>query len=165
MENMGNSYCFLMKSVDNLAAGKRICKRKLPPDKKLPVAGEIRWVAEAEETVVIVPVILEVAEVELPVTVRVAVHVRHPVVAVGVHTSNVREIIRSHRTQHQPDPAFHSEFLNSPISRTDLFYFFHKRRHSFGSRNRRTTRQSLIRDFDSAKPWPRDNIYFLDITI
>jgi hypothetical protein len=41
-------------------------------------------VAESEETVVVVPRILEVAEVELEVAIRVAVHVRHPVVAIGV---------------------------------------------------------------------------------
>ena len=39
--------------------------------------------AEANENVVGIPVILEVTEVELPVTVRVTIHVRHPVVAVS----------------------------------------------------------------------------------
>jgi hypothetical protein len=40
-------------------------------------------VAEAEQHVVGIPLILEVTEVELPVTVRVAIHVRHPVVTVS----------------------------------------------------------------------------------
>ncbi|MBI4812002.1 hypothetical protein HY798_00920 [Candidatus Falkowbacteria bacterium] len=39
--------------------------------------------AEAEKAIVVVPVVLEVAEVELPVAVRVPVEVRHPVVAIG----------------------------------------------------------------------------------
>ncbi len=46
--------------------------------------GEIIEVAEAEENVVVIPVILEIAEVEVEITVRVSVHVRHPVVAVEV---------------------------------------------------------------------------------
>lgn len=41
--------------------------------------------AETDETVVVIPVILEVAEVKLPVTVRVPIHVRHPVVTVAVN--------------------------------------------------------------------------------
>ena len=39
--------------------------------------------AESEENVVVVPVILEVVEVELEIAIGVPVHVRHPVVAVG----------------------------------------------------------------------------------
>jgi hypothetical protein len=41
-------------------------------------------VAETNEAVVVIPVILEVAEVEVPVTVRVPIHVRHPVITVVV---------------------------------------------------------------------------------
>lgn len=39
--------------------------------------------AEADQAVVGIPLILEVTEVELPVTVRVAIHVRYPVVTVS----------------------------------------------------------------------------------
>lgn len=39
--------------------------------------------AEAKQTVVVVPVILEVAKVEVPVAVRVPIDIRHPVVTVG----------------------------------------------------------------------------------
>ena len=42
--------------------------------------------AEGQEHVVVVPVILEVPEVELEIAIRVAVHVRHPVVAVNETT-------------------------------------------------------------------------------
>ena len=38
--------------------------------------------AEESENVVVVPRVLEVAEVEVEVLVRVAVHVRHPVVVI-----------------------------------------------------------------------------------
>jgi hypothetical protein len=41
-------------------------------------------VAEANKNVVRVPRVLEVTKVELPVTVRVPVHVRYPAVAVSV---------------------------------------------------------------------------------
>jgi hypothetical protein len=44
---------------------------------------EIIIVAEAEESVVTIPVILEVAEAKVEVTVRVRIDIRHPVVAVG----------------------------------------------------------------------------------
>ena len=40
--------------------------------------------AETNKTVVVIPVILEVAEIELPIPVRVPIHVRHPVVTVVV---------------------------------------------------------------------------------
>lgn len=46
--------------------------------------GEIVSVAEANKDIVRIPRVLEVTKVELPVTVRVPVHVRHPVVAVSV---------------------------------------------------------------------------------
>lgn len=39
--------------------------------------------AETEQTVVVIPIILKVTEIEVPVTVRVPIHVRHPVVTVG----------------------------------------------------------------------------------
>lgn len=48
-------------------------------------AGETFQVAEAKEAVIVIPVILEVAKVEVPVTVRVRIHVRHPVVTVSAH--------------------------------------------------------------------------------
>lgn len=42
------------------------------------------FVAEAKQAVVSTPVMPEVAKTELPVTVRVAAHVRHPMAAVSV---------------------------------------------------------------------------------
>jgi len=45
---------------------------------------EIKWVAEAEQAVVVVPDILEIAEIEVPVSVRVPIHIRHPVVTIGL---------------------------------------------------------------------------------
>ena len=73
------------------------------------VAGETVRVAAAEDTVVVVPVILEVAEVEIEVTIRVGVHVRHPVVAVGGPRKLCIADHPFHRKQHQPPPEFHSE--------------------------------------------------------
>ncbi len=61
--------------------GRGISKKKLPQNN---YAGEIIAVAEANKNIVRVPRVLEVTKVELPVTVRVPVHVRHPVVAVSV---------------------------------------------------------------------------------
>lgn len=61
--------------------GNDIYKIKLPPNNTV---GEIISVAEANKNVVRIPRVLEVAKVELPVTVRVPVHFRHPVVAVSV---------------------------------------------------------------------------------
>jgi len=49
-------------------------------------------VAEAEEVVVLVPDVLEVAEVEVEVSVRVGVHVRHPMVAVGIPSQAMCDI-------------------------------------------------------------------------
>lgn len=40
--------------------------------------------AETDKTVIVIPVILKVAEVEVPVTVRIPIHVRHPVVTVVI---------------------------------------------------------------------------------
>ena len=48
------------------------------------MTGEIKRVADAEEGVVVIPIILEVAEIEVPIAVRVPIHVRHPVVAIGI---------------------------------------------------------------------------------
>ena len=61
--------------------GNDIYKIKLPPNN---IVGEIVSVAEANKNVVRIPRVLEVTKVEPPVTVRVPVHVRHPVVAVSV---------------------------------------------------------------------------------
>lgn len=52
--------------------------------------------AEANNTIVIIPIILEVAEVEFIVTVRVAFDVRHPVVAISVYAPNYP----NHQKQH-----------------------------------------------------------------
>lgn len=47
------------------------------------ITGGIICVAEEKQTVVVIPVVLEVTKVELVVTIRIAVHVRHPVVTVS----------------------------------------------------------------------------------
>lgn len=39
--------------------------------------------AEAQKRIVIVPIILKVAEVEVEITIRVSNHIRHPVIAAG----------------------------------------------------------------------------------
>ncbi len=70
-----------MRLVACSVDGRGISKKKLPQNN---YAGEIIAVAEANKNVVRVPRVLEVTKVELPVTVRVPVHVRHPVVAVSV---------------------------------------------------------------------------------
>lgn len=78
--------------------------------------------AETEKTVIVIPVILEVAKVELPVTVRIPIHVRHPVVTVVV-SGIVRYAFLSHREQLQSFSVFYSEFRYSLAYRTDLFDF------------------------------------------
>lgn len=50
-------------------------------------------VAEAEKGTDVTPHALEVVEVEVEATTRVGAHVRHPVVAVSLHRSNVRKTI------------------------------------------------------------------------
>lgn len=47
------------------------------------ITGGIICVAEEHQTVVVIPIVLEVTKVELVVTIRIAVHVRHPVVTVS----------------------------------------------------------------------------------
>jgi hypothetical protein len=66
-------------------------------------------VAESQEDVVVVPVILEIVEVELEVAIGVPVHVRHPVVAVNESISYVHHAVRYHRDQHQPISELHAE--------------------------------------------------------
>lgn len=66
-------------------------------------------VAEAEEGIVVVPDILEVAKVELEVTVRVAVHVRHPVVAVGIPHQQCTMRRLFHQEEHRLPFEFYSE--------------------------------------------------------
>lgn len=46
-------------------------------------------VAEAEEGIATIPVILEVAEVEVEITISVGVDIRHPVVTVGTTARDV----------------------------------------------------------------------------
>jgi len=48
------------------------------------MTGEIKRVAEAKNAIVVIPVILEIAEIEVPIAVRIPIHVRHPVVAIGI---------------------------------------------------------------------------------
>ena len=48
------------------------------------ITGESKFVAEAQKAVVVVPIVLEVAEVEVPIAVRVPVDVRNTVVAIAV---------------------------------------------------------------------------------
>jgi hypothetical protein len=77
---------------------------------KLPHgSGRNYDVAEAQNNVVGIPVILEVAEVELEVTVRVSVHVRHPVVAVGVLPKVCAAHHPFHRGEHRHSPVFYPE--------------------------------------------------------
>ncbi len=64
--------------------------------------------AESQENIVVVPVILEVAEVEVEVAVRIRVHVRNPVVAVNESktcyniSSNITESDTSHSLYFTP---------------------------------------------------------------
>jgi hypothetical protein len=73
------------------------------------IEGEILKVAEAEEAVVVVPVVLEVAQVELEIVVRVPVHVRNPVVAVGTLPKLCTIGHQYHRKRHRPPSEFYSE--------------------------------------------------------
>ncbi len=52
--------------------------------KNSQMTGEIKRVANTEKTVVVIPVILEVAEIEVPIAIRVLIHVRHLVVAISI---------------------------------------------------------------------------------
>ena len=52
--------------------------------KNSQMTGEIKRVAEAKNAIVVIPIILEVAEIEVPIAVRVLIHVRHPVIAISV---------------------------------------------------------------------------------
>jgi hypothetical protein len=87
------------------------------------VAGEITYVAEAQHAVVVVPVVLEVAEIELEVTVRVVVHVRHPVVAVSVLSWCARRIIYSTGENTSPPLYFIRSLIYSRMRRTDGYDF------------------------------------------
>ncbi len=53
---------------------------------------EITSVAEAEQNIVVIPVILKIAEVELEVTICVGIQIRHPVVAVRVRKAIYEKI-------------------------------------------------------------------------
>jgi hypothetical protein len=66
-------------------------------------------VAEAEEAIVVVPVILEIPEVELEIAIGVRVHVGHPVVAIEDTSSFVHHAVRYHRDRHQPISELHAE--------------------------------------------------------
>lgn len=49
------------------------------------MTGGTNVVAEREERIVVVPVILEIAQVDVEVAIGVRVHVRDPVVTVGLY--------------------------------------------------------------------------------
>ena len=66
-------------------------------------------VAEAEEGIVVVPDILEVVEVELEITIRVSVHVRHPMVAAGIPHQQCTTRRLFHQEEHQLPFEFYSE--------------------------------------------------------
>ena len=73
------------------------------------MAGETKLVAEAEEAIVVIPVILEVVEVELEVAIGVPVHVRHPVVTVGMPHQQYAMRHPFHRKRLLSPPEFYSE--------------------------------------------------------
>ena len=52
--------------------------------KNSQMTGEIKRVAEAKNAIVVIPIILEVAEIEVPIAIQVLIHVRHSVVVIGV---------------------------------------------------------------------------------
>jgi len=80
-------------------------------------------VAETEKTVVIIPVILKVAEVEVPVTVRIPIHVRHPVVTVVVSgMCGAPSFFTENNAGHSL--YFILSLKYSLACRTDLFDFF-----------------------------------------
>lgn len=68
--------------------------------------------AETKQAVVIVPIVLEVAEIEVPVAVRVPVDVRHAVVAVGVYMISHL----NHRKRRRPLSVFYAESLLHSLS-------------------------------------------------
>lgn len=96
------------------------------------VAEETQCVAEAEEAVVVVPVVLEVAEVEVVVAIRVAVHVRHPVVAVGVLTSNTQYTIFATESGAGHSLNFIWSITLASILRRQICFFANGRSHLFG---------------------------------
>lgn len=51
---------------------------------RIKITGEIKFVAERKQTIVVVPVVLEVIQLEVPIAIRVAIRVRHLAVAIGV---------------------------------------------------------------------------------
>jgi hypothetical protein len=67
-------------------------------------------VAEAQETVVVVPVVLEVVEVELEVFIRVAVHEGHPMVAIDETEQQCATCQPFHRERHRLLSVFYFEF-------------------------------------------------------
>lgn len=75
--------------------------------------------AEAEEAIVVVPIVLEVAEVELPVAVRVAVDVRHPVVAIGAMCDAPSFFTKGNASR----PLYFILSYSSIARRTDLIDF------------------------------------------
>ena len=93
-----------MKSDGCSADGNERFPTKLPHG-----SGRNYDVAEAQDNVVGIPVILEVAEIELEVTVRVSVHVWHPVVAVGVLPKVCAAHHPFHWRKHRSSPVFYAE--------------------------------------------------------
>ena len=67
--------------------------------------------AEAKKTIVVVPVILEVPEVELEIVIGVPVRIRNPAVAIEKKLSFVHHIVHFHRKQHLSPSVFYAEPL------------------------------------------------------
>lgn len=112
--------------------------------------GEIRYVAEHEQNVLSIPVVLEVAEVEVEVTVRVGIHVRHAVVPVGEPCCSVQCAIRATRSS----ACRFLYFMRSLKARErtePTLGFFHTRRPHLQDRVRQAPHQNLIRGFKDTK--------------
>ena len=111
-----------------------ICKRK------------IKQVAEAEQGVVRIPTVLEVAEVPVPVAIRVGVEIRHSVVIVGILPEQciIRPplSLKAAKGTLMPLPVFYAEPLLKTVCsiayNTDLFLFFLKRQLSSVNLSRQT---------------------------
>ena len=77
-----------MKSVECWVVGNEALKKKLPPED----SGRNTYVADDEDAIVVIPVTLEIVQVDIEVTVRVAVQVRHPAVTVKDPVTNVPHV-------------------------------------------------------------------------
>ncbi len=141
-----------MKLVVCWVVGRRVWQTKLAPKR----SEFLRYVAEAEEGVVLIPRVAEVAQVELEVTVRVGIHVRHPTLEVGTRRHKLKYDRLSGVTKNDAGHSLNftpslEDLPHSLVYRTDVFVY-HRRKRTCVRRIRHTTGLFLLREFDDMKP-------------